>query len=103
MARLSDVDKDKIGNLIKIVTFPSRDEHPVLLRCSFFMSLSVAFSHVHPEPWVTNMHLKDFFLQDCKEQAVEEKKNGRGGIVGTSVLVVNLLLRNYMYNTFFFL
>lgn len=53
MVRLSGVGKDKIRNLIKAVTFPlpphpGWDEHPVLLRCSFFMSLSVTFSHMHP-------------------------------------------------------
>lgn len=90
MERLSGVGKDKIRNLIKVVTFPLQGLAPGIVEVLIFhIPQCYIFT---PAPWVTDMPLKDSF-QDCKkEQPVGEKKNSRGGTGGTNVLVVNLLL-----------
>lgn len=82
MVRLGGVGKDKITNLIKVVAFPLQGWAPSIAEVLIFHvphcnTCTLIFTHA---PWATNTPLKDFFLQDYKkEQAVGEKKNGRGG------------------------
>lgn len=103
MARLSGVGRDEIMNLIKVVTVPFQGWAPSIGEVLIF-HVPQCYTFTRAPCTLGNKHAFEGFLPSGLQEGAscggEEKCLERYWM--ESVLVLNLLLWNYMYNTFFF-